>query len=670
MATPLNVYNLDKFNPYDFFIPLTFSINDFRDISTRNGTFSKTVKIPGTKKNDSLLGHSFNITAEGFFDRNARVPAIIEKDGIRYLEGSMQLKSVEIQDNKSWVYNIILYSDLSDWGALIKDKNIRDLSYDSFTYNSKEIVASWSYNGRDNGYTFPLINYGYFTGLNQTDLIQVEEMLPSVFVYDVMRKIFSDIGYTLKPGFFNRKEMRDLIMPALATDLTTSKETLNNNRVEASSFYGLLSPQRITDQDFFLTFNDVDFDSGSNYLFPSRPYEAPFLSGRYNGSVEVSLLNAQIINNNIDIIIEEYTPALVFVKQLAFETQTLPSNSNSVNFNLTFTDTAIAQNNIVRVRCHSDNANPKIDVIANNFVLTPVYAPLAEGETISIKDFVYDIEQSKFVKDFVQLFNLVHITDDNAKTVEFLHRDDFYLDIDQAEDWTEKRDVSKKQTIEQIDEKLNRDLLFKYKEDSEDVLLESFNNTWSTTLTDDSRRLDNEFLKDEKTVADISFAGSVGSGTITQSAGGSLYLPQLINNFKTQGSEITLENRLLIYEGLKPGIFNFDSTSRDSFPSSYFIKIGSNPFDVSLSFKNLNEVDKSIQLNDVGLVDRHYKQQIRQFNEARLYTCYMKLTGVDIVNLNFRKPKLIDGVYYYLNKVEDYKAGVYDSVKCEFIQIV
>ena len=50
MATPLNIYNLDKFNPYDFFIPLTFSINDFRDISTRNGTFSKTVKIPGTKR--------------------------------------------------------------------------------------------------------------------------------------------------------------------------------------------------------------------------------------------------------------------------------------------------------------------------------------------------------------------------------------------------------------------------------------------------------------------------------------------------------------------------------------------------------------------------------------------------------------------------------------------
>lgn len=670
MATPLNIYNLDKFNPYDFFIPLTFSINDFRDISTRNGTFSKTVKIPGTKKNDSLLGHSFKITAEGFFDRNKRVPAIIEKDGIRYLDGSMQLKSVDITDGKSHVYNIILYSNLSDWGALIKDKNIRDLEYDTITYNPTNVEASWSYNGRDNGYTFPLINYGYFNGDAHTTDQQVEEFLPSVFVYDVFRKIFKDIGYQLKPGFFGRQEFRDLIMPSILTDLSTSSETLNDNRIEVLSFYGLYFAQRITNQDQFLSFNDITHDGGSNYSSSTIPYIAPFLSGNYSGTASVSLKNSQIIANNIDIIIEEYTPGLVFVKELAFETIDLPSNSNIATIDLAFNDISIAQGNYVRVKCHSDNANPKIDVTFNSLNITPISAPLANGEEISIKDFVYDMDQNAFIKAFIQELNLVHLTDERAKTVEFLHRDDFYLGIEEAEDWSEKLDVSKKQTIEQIDDKLNRQLDFKYKEDDNDPFLESFTNTWSTNLTDDSRKLDNEFLKDEKTIADLPFAGSVGSGTITQSAGGSLYLPQLVNNFKNAGKEINLEPRLLIYEGLKTGYFTFEGVLKSEYPSSYFIKKGSGPFDVSLSFKNLNEVDKSIQANDIGLVDRFYKEQIRQFNESRLYTCYLRLTGVDIVNLNFRKPKLINGVYYYLNKVEDYKAGVFESVKCELIQIV
>jgi hypothetical protein len=670
MATPLNIYELDKFNPYEFFIPLTFSINDFRDISTRNGTFSKTVKIPGTKKNDSLLGHSFDITAEGFFDRNKRVPAVIEKDGITYLDGSMQLKSVDISDDKNWVYNIILYSDLSDWGALIKNKNIRDLDYDTITYNPTNVEASWSYNGRDNGYTFPLINYGYFDGDTESTNQQVEEFLPSVFVYDVFRKIFKDIGYNLKPGFFNRQEFRDLIMPAIKTDLSTSTDTLNENRLEVKSFYGLYFPQRVESQDIFLSFNDVDYDGGSNYSSATIPYIAPFLGGSYSGTASVSIKNAQIISNNIDIIIEEYTPALVFVKNLAFETIDLPSNSNSATIDLSFTDISIDQGNYIRVKMHSDNPNPKIDVIANSLNVTPVSAPLSNGEEISIKDFVYDMAQSTFVKYFVQLFNLVHVTDDKAKTVEFFHRDDFYKPIEEAEDWTEKRDVSRRQTIEQLDDKLNRELVFEYEEDDNDQLLKNFEDIWNTNLTDDSRELDNEFLKDEKKVANIRFSGSVGSGRITQTAGGSLYMPQLITNFKTTGSEVELNPRLLIYEGLKSGNFTFEGSLKSEYPASYFVKKTSGPFDVSLSFKNLNEVDKSIQINDVGLVDRFYKEQIRQFNNARLYTVYLKLTAVDIVNLNFRTPKLINGVYYYLNKVEDYKAGVNEPVKCELIQIV
>ena len=41
MSEVLNIYNLDKYDPDAFLIPLTFSINDFRNLDTRNGVFSK-----------------------------------------------------------------------------------------------------------------------------------------------------------------------------------------------------------------------------------------------------------------------------------------------------------------------------------------------------------------------------------------------------------------------------------------------------------------------------------------------------------------------------------------------------------------------------------------------------------------------------------------------------
>ena len=672
MATPLNIYNLDKFNPYDFFIPLTFSINDFRDISTRNGTFSKTVKIPGTKKNDSLLGHSFDITAEGFFDRNKRVPAIIEKDGIKYLDGSMQLKSVDITDGKSHVYNIILYSSLSDWGALIKDKNIQDLHYDTFTYNAANIEDSWSYNGRDNGYTFPLINYGEFPAYPSyysTNLV-VEDFLPSVFVYDVCRKIFNDIGYQLKPGFFNRQEFRDLIMPSVLTYLTASKEFLNDNRIRAivgNTSSVVLSTQ--TGKFNLYTGLEDPSSNCSNYY-----YVVPFPNGSFSGNATIEATNLEFSSDNeVTFKISEYQDLATFNRVIDEQTIVVKKNSQEIaTFELSFNNEQLTDGYFILIEWTSSNSGTSLQVLPNGlqFNITPISAPLADGSEISIKDFVYDIDQSNFIKSLVQQFNLVHLTDERAKTVEFLHRDDFYLGIEEAEDWTEKLDVSKIQSIEQIDEKLNRRLDFKYKEDDKDILLTSFKDTWSTTLTDDSEELLNEFLKDEKTIANLPFAGSVGSGTIIQKTGGSLYLPQLVNYFRTPDDSIDLQPRILIYEGLKSGEWTFEGVRENNFPSSYFIKKSSGQFDVSLSFKNLNEVDRSIQDNDKGLKDRFYNEQIRQFNESRLYTCYLRLTGVDIVSLNFRKPKLINGVYYYLNKVEDYKAGVFESVKCELIQIV
>ena len=170
MSSVLNIYNLDKYDPNSFLIPLTFSINDFRNLDTRNGVFSKTIKVPGTKKNDSLLGSAFDITAEGFFDRNKRSRAIVERDGIRYLDGSVQLKKVNISQGRFHEYELILYGELSDWANLLKGRNIRDIEYSTVLYNYANLSGTWNNNGRDNEYVFPLIDYsGFESDTSATD---------------------------------------------------------------------------------------------------------------------------------------------------------------------------------------------------------------------------------------------------------------------------------------------------------------------------------------------------------------------------------------------------------------------------------------------------------------------------------------------------------------------
>jgi hypothetical protein len=56
--------------------------------------------------------------------------------------------------------------------------------------------------------------------------------------------------------------------------------------------------------------------------------------------------------------------------------------------------------------------------------------------------------------------------------------------------------------------------------------------------------------------------------------------------------------------------------------------------------------------------------------DSKLLTCNVRLTDIDIYNLDFSKPIWIDGSLWRLNKVMDYNPMVEDTTKCEFIKVI
>jgi hypothetical protein len=267
------------------------------------------------------------------------------------------------------------------------------------------------------------------------------------------------------------------------------------------------------------------------------------------------------------------------------------------------------------------------------------------------------------------MFNLVCLTDSRLKSVEFIHRDEFYKPISEADDWSSKLDINRLQELEQIEEGLNSVLKFDYAKDENDDNLISFRQTYNTYFANKETLLDNEFLKGSKNVANLPYAPTLMDFTVS----GTIYAPKMFNDGFTK----ELEPRVLIYDGLQSGNWTFDGNAETQYPFAYFYKNVSTPQDISLSFINLKDISVGLQQNDLGLVqndlglvDRYYREQIRQINDGRIYTCYLKLNPIDIINLDFRKPKLINGVYYYLNKIEDYLAGKDVSTKVELIQVV
>ena len=55
MAAILDLFELDLNDPDKISIPLNFSSVDYRDIGKRKGTFSRTIKMPSTKRNDAFF---------------------------------------------------------------------------------------------------------------------------------------------------------------------------------------------------------------------------------------------------------------------------------------------------------------------------------------------------------------------------------------------------------------------------------------------------------------------------------------------------------------------------------------------------------------------------------------------------------------------------------------
>lgn len=164
---------------------------------------------------------------------------------------------------------------------------------------------------------------------------------------------------------------------------------------------------------------------------------------------------------------------------------------------------------------------------------------------------------------------------------------------------------------------------------------------------------------------------------------GTLYMPIIRDKDAPTVEKFKWGSRILINGGLKnpnlggepATIWKLEGTNYTSYPFAYSIKEISTPFDVSLLFNNQSEL--GLQTNDMGLKQRYYGTQIKQINKKRTFAAWFNLDSADIKELidedtagiiGFRKPRLIDGQYYYVNRVYDFLAGRNEVTKVELIQ--
>jgi hypothetical protein len=233
--------------------PLTFNISDIKDLNARKGNKSKTITLPGTKNNTSLMLSVFTLSAtekisdteSDFvdFDPSIKAEAQYYQNGLLEFNGVAQLMSCKLL-NGIWSFEITLVSDTIDYISRLAKIKVNELGFSEYNHSLTLTDQQDTWNGiiqlngspssnqdsqgwTGRGYYYGLIDYGFTRPAPST--FGVEHIPPQVFCYEILEKAFAYCGITWSSDFFESQLFKKLLLAYPGGDLPTITDAQADN---------------------------------------------------------------------------------------------------------------------------------------------------------------------------------------------------------------------------------------------------------------------------------------------------------------------------------------------------------------------------------------------------------------------------------------------------------
>jgi len=477
-------YDLDFFD--DQPINLNFSVNDIRDISKRNSTYSKTITIPATKNNNIIFDNLQDINVSTLVDQvylNKSLEAYFYYNSILIRSGSIKVQKVNIVFDYPTSYDITFLSESATFSNVLSDskiflnddttKNI-DVSDLDHTFGMDRIIACWWQTGQSFRYEYPLIDYiGNTDGNN---VFEMKNIHPAIYVKELWDRIFLKAGFTYESTFLNTDHFKNLVCPwtgkfvhdttwlntqkLVDVDYTTNVALLTANNFKYLAFNNIISD---IDNQYNVTTGKIFTDKTGSY-----DLEATITVGQVSYPTErhyyLTLFIGPVGNLSFyDIFIK--VPANTVYKD------TIYLNKAAVNINA---------GDQVYLRVSKTSASGPNFVIysGSSFSMTPVEIDnqIYEGEELQMNMLFGDKvpKQIEFVKDIITMFNLIVDEDPLRQKHLIIEPTDLYYSGGTFVDWSSKVDVSDCE-ITRLPEFIDKSVYLTMKEDDD-----SMNNKFKT----------------------------------------------------------------------------------------------------------------------------------------------------------------------------------------------
>jgi len=498
-------------------IPLSLSIDDFKNVAEKTQSYSKDFNLPATKRNNRIFTQIFEITnsvesnAESF-NPYVQTQCVLKQDGNVIFKGFLKL--IDIVNKEGEIsYNVNLYSESIILVDVLQNKLFRDLDFDELThdYNKTNITASWydstgitlaeplglSSFARDSSLSlnkttvlkYPFVDWTGNLSVNSTTNYPILNKLEDAFrpfiqCKYIVDKIFNDAGFTYTSTFLDSSTFTNLFMDFNwgAGDMPIE---VNSNAVVGN--YN----------------NTTEHYAGSSYTNLRLTFPTTSLA---SVNYDTSTHKITSVNNNSEYVIDyDYQVAVkngqpvVQLRWLVTRTdgtteeidliQPIQLNPfNTYNYPGQFTVT-LDTGDTLEAQFKSSIANmfyQDYDILISSTATVNITRNItAVTESTLLNNLRGDLGQWEFIKGFINMFNLIIRQDETNPTNLLIETyDTVFNDIDKGlslsernivNDWTNKIDASE---IKLTPLDLAKETIFDYIEDDKDFAANLYKNTF------------------------------------------------------------------------------------------------------------------------------------------------------------------------------------------------
>jgi hypothetical protein len=652
-------------------IEVDYTSFDISKIGSRGGARSYSFNLPKTNRNKAVLENPEIVNNLSTLPYT-RLPCRILVDGI-----DVQIRFAEIQSAKD-VYAVRVYGANSDLFAKLKDKKLWDLDLSEYDHRWNLTNVLDSRLNRE-GYIYAVIDYHEdspnFAINNDNRVVRIDYMPPSFYVNTLLEKIFSEAGYEfvneieddtallIMPLHFKEFELAPFVSEKYAGEIyiTSRMEIPADNGVER-----------------FFAFDGINNYSGSYYNFPyyvpanfwsSIPARAILFQDRIllfmSCSFQVTFTNAF---NWLGVTFTLHDFNGVVLKNDSFDYQNNPVGTSTITIDFPCINPFFVPGNNYYSRefyytVHFFNKGVFLGYSGSIYLEDTSTITIEEvrhfGELLAFNNYLQlntimpDMTQGDFLKNYILLFGLSPIINEQTNTVTLRKFDSIINKLGNGYDWSNKVDNTEIEEITYMMDNYAQNNNFLWMKDGDEP---------KPVDADSIIIINNKNLELEKDIFELDFSATNANYRLNTLGVGDNIVPQIgIYNQGEWSNEKNMRFLNLVFKTSSDigGSMTYDDgvgtqlDFNDNIPFTYFISLTES---WNLGFGN-------------NILSNYYQAIINVISRLKILKVYVRLSAADISQLDFSRPVWIakHESYFYISSIKGFS---YTENKSTIVELV